>query len=109
MSDANRFQLGTWNIHCAVCTRKVKRSDCRTDWKNRVVCQRCYDPKHPNDYPRPVIYEDVSVPDGRQRATVYLELGGITKWSDTTIRWDDLYLRWDDDPSNNELFYNGNP
>lgn len=60
--------LGEWNAVCDNCGFRFKSTQLRKDWKNLMVCQSCYEPKHPQlmiKVPR----DDPSVPWARPDPT----------------------------------------
>ncbi len=102
------FESGSNNVQCQTCKKILKRSDAKRTWQNYIVCQRCYDPKHPNDYPRQIPRDDIAVMDARPRQTTNITVStGQHRWTDSTLIWNDATWRWDDDPSNGNIFGNG--
>lgn len=43
------FKKGSYNVWCTVCAGTVKRGDARMRWDNVLVCNKCWDPYHPQD------------------------------------------------------------
>lgn len=65
--SANYGEIGTWNVQCPRCGRKVKRTHARKEWTGQLVCDTCYDPKHPWLIPLPIALDSLPVPDARPR------------------------------------------
>lgn len=51
---ANYFAPGDWNAICDQCGRKFKASQLLLQWDNARVCSTCWDPRHPQDFVRPI-------------------------------------------------------
>jgi hypothetical protein len=105
------YDVGNYNVQCDICGKKRKRNQCKMTWDGFLACtvEKCWYPKHPNEYPIPVINDGLPVPNSRPRNIVYLAVPPITSWDDPTLTWETISWRWDDDPSNAPLFYDGNP
>ena len=59
---------GDWNVIADCCGRKRKRSQCRKQWDNAIVCIEHWEPRQPQDKLR--AFKDVqSVPDPRPEPT----------------------------------------
>ena len=41
---------GDHNVICGRCGFKVKRSECLKEWTGLLVCKKCYEPRHPQDF-----------------------------------------------------------
>jgi hypothetical protein len=52
MPDADYLALGQWNAICDRCGRKFKSSRLRKDWQGFMVCERDWEPRHPQDFVR---------------------------------------------------------
>ncbi len=39
-----------YNVLCDRCGFKFKSNQVRLDWKNQVVCDVCYEPRHPMEF-----------------------------------------------------------
>ena len=52
MPNADYFALGDWNAICDRCGRKFKASRLRKDWQGFMVCERDWEPRHPQDFVR---------------------------------------------------------
>jgi hypothetical protein len=57
---ADYFAPGQWNAICDQCGAKFKASQLLLQWDNARVCWSCYDPRHPQDFVRPIL--DTSSP-----------------------------------------------
>ncbi len=56
---ADHAELGSWNVYCDRCRRKYKNYDLRKEWTGLMVCERCWDPRHPQDFIKPA-KEDIA-------------------------------------------------
>jgi hypothetical protein len=45
---------GSIYVMCALCSLRFHRNECRYNWKGQIVCNDCWEPRHPQDYVRPV-------------------------------------------------------
>lgn len=52
MPDADYLALGQWNAICDRCGRKFKSSCLRKDWQGLMLCDRDWEPRHPQDFVR---------------------------------------------------------
>lgn len=43
----NYLVLGEWNVVCQRCGFKYKSSMLRREWTGLMVCETCWEPKHP--------------------------------------------------------------
>lgn len=57
----NYFAPGDWNACCDRCGRKFKASQLRLTWDGYMVCERDWEPRHPQDFVRGVP-EKIGVP-----------------------------------------------
>ena len=55
------FKHGDWNAICDVCGFKKKASELRKRWDGRMVCEKDWEPRHPQDLIRSKP-DDESVP-----------------------------------------------
>ena len=47
------YHPGDYKVICDQCGITYLRSECSTDWKNRIVCDRgCWEPRHPQEFVR---------------------------------------------------------
>lgn len=98
------YTPGEHKTQCEICKRTRRNTEVRPQWDGRIVCaDRCYSPKHPNDYPRPVVNDGLPVPDARPRPTIEqmtsVAVLGTTQWTDTTLLWTSPDWIWSDDTS----------
>ena len=115
----NNYDIGNFNTICDNCGAKRKRSECKMTWDGFLMCTvkntSCWYPRHPNDFPLPIINDGLPVIDARpkppQTANVYVSLPPIeiTKWEDKGLTFNSLTWLWDDDISQSILFNDGNP
>ena len=45
----NNFELGKWNVICDRCHKKLKNDQVKKEWTGFMVCDRCWEPRHPQD------------------------------------------------------------
>lgn len=84
MSSADHLVLGDWNIRCDACGRKLKGSQARQMWNGNQVCQRCWEPRQPQDFVRAIV-ENPTPPFVRDPADTFLAYGdAIVLETDTT-------------------------
>jgi hypothetical protein len=50
MGRADRLELGTWNALCDRCQKKYKAYELRREWTGWMVCDTCWEPRHPQDF-----------------------------------------------------------
>lgn len=50
MGRADYMKLGDWNALCDRCQRKYKASQLRKEWTGFMVCKKCYEPRHPQEF-----------------------------------------------------------
>ena len=55
------YKSGEWNVTCDVCSRKMKAASARKRWDGFIVCDGCYEERHPQDFVRARI-DKISVP-----------------------------------------------
>lgn len=55
------LKWGDWNAICDVCGLRHKASEMRERWDGLMVCEKDWEPRHPQDYVR-VRGDDVTVP-----------------------------------------------
>lgn len=48
------FILGDWNATCSMCGGKFKASQLKKHWQGFWRCQKCWNPRHPQDFVRAV-------------------------------------------------------
>lgn len=50
MGKADTYRHGDWNVICDTCGFKFKSSQCQMTWDGYFVCDKCYEPRHPQDF-----------------------------------------------------------
>lgn len=53
------FVLGQWNAICDGCGRKFKSGQLRKDWQGFMMCEKDWEPRHPQDFVRAAKPESV--------------------------------------------------
>ncbi len=48
----NHYISGEFNVVCDVCSKKIKAHEAKTDWRGFIVCEPCYEVRHPQDFVR---------------------------------------------------------
>ena len=83
---------GEWNFICPRCGYKVKSHRIRKEWTGLVVCDKCYDPKNPADYPPKTLKDPYPVSDISDRpATDEFDKFPITVfWNNWHTKWEDM-------------------
>lgn len=61
MGSRDYLKLGDWNAICDRCGFKFKASELKPSWDNLMVCEECWEPRHPSDFYRG-IQSNQSVP-----------------------------------------------
>lgn len=91
---ADYLQLGDWNAVCYQCGRKFKASELRRHWQGYYVCDKHWEPRHPQDFVRGV--QDIQTPPWAQPmpADTFVgpsgPVGGYPIWINaynTTVPW----------------------
>ncbi len=54
MGHADYLKLGSANAICDTCGFKYKLSELRLDWRGLMLCERCWEPRHPQEFLRGV-------------------------------------------------------
>lgn len=54
MGRADFLDLGTSNAICDGCGFKYKHSDLKRDWRGLFLCDKCWSPRHPQEFLRGV-------------------------------------------------------
>jgi hypothetical protein len=49
----NYASIGSWNIICQVCRAKIKATEAKKRWDGFIVCDDCFELRHPLDMPPP--------------------------------------------------------
>lgn len=63
----NYYKLGDWNLICDSCGKKIKASHSRHRWDGFIVCDRCFEHRHPQDFVRSKV-DKITVPFSRPRS-----------------------------------------
>lgn len=58
MSSGTYFLKGSWNVLCDRCGFRFKADEIQKEWTGELVCSKCYETRHPQDFLR-------SVPDNQ--------------------------------------------
>ena len=48
------YRPGDWKAACARCGGTFLASELRKEWKNFYTCNRCWEPRHPQDFVKAV-------------------------------------------------------
>jgi len=83
MGKSDYYAAGQWSVICDQCGKKFKSSQVKKQWDGLIVCKRCYDPRHPQDFVRGV-KDDQSVPFTRTESTIAFtsDATSLTNWDD---------------------------
>ena len=57
----NYYKAGEWNVTCDVCSKKIKAGQAKKRWDGFIVCEGCYEERHPQDFVRARV-DKISVP-----------------------------------------------
>ena len=68
MSKGWSYKSGDWNIICDSCGKKFKASHSKHRWDGFIVCNSCYEERHPQDYIKAKT-DKISVPFTRPQQT----------------------------------------
>jgi hypothetical protein len=80
MGKADYLKLGDYNAICDVCGFKYKASELQMRWDGLFVCEKDWEPRHPQDYVKGI--KDRQVPRGPIRPDpdpVFVTAGSITE------------------------------
>lgn len=50
MPNSNYFKPGDWNANCSMCGGTFKASQLRKHWQGMMRCNRCWEPRQPQDF-----------------------------------------------------------
>lgn len=87
MSHADHLELGDWNARCSMCGKKFKASQLSKNWQGMYRCDKCQEPRHPQDFVRSVP-DDQSVPWAQPELSDYslfCDLEGISAIPDLAM------------------------
>lgn len=111
MAKAGYFS-GDHNVICDRCGFKKKRSECRKEWTGLLVCKKCWEPRHPQDFvkaradkqgvpdPRPDTQDAfgttaIKAAASKDDTTINVEsIAGISAGDCIGIELDDETLQW---------------
>jgi hypothetical protein len=68
MGRADYYNDGNWNAICDECGKKFKFSQLKKRWDGLFVCEREWEPRHPQDFVKG-IRDNMSVPISRPEAS----------------------------------------
>jgi hypothetical protein len=72
------YRAGDHYLICDECGFKIRRSESRHRWDKAIVCGKCWEPRHPQDFVRGR-RDRQSVPDARpEPPDHFLEVGDVT-------------------------------
>jgi hypothetical protein len=54
MGHADYLKLGDSNAICDTCGFKYKHSELKEDWRGLMLCDKCWEPRHPQEFLRGV-------------------------------------------------------
>ena len=78
----NYYVSGQWNVTCDRCSRKVKSGEIRKEWTGFLVCNLCYEMRHPQDFVR-AKQDKIYVPDTRPiPALIFAAVPNILRYVD---------------------------
>lgn len=88
MSKNWNYRSGDWWLYCDSCNRKIKASHSRHRWDGFIVCDSCFEHRHPQDLIRTKI-DKQSVPFSRPKtvdtfSSTYLD-GTPVVWYGNTL------------------------
>lgn len=55
MPEHRYYKDGDWNAICDICGRAFKASELSEAWDNSWRCKMCWEPRHPQDFLRPIL------------------------------------------------------
>lgn len=64
----NYYEVGSWNVICDSCGKKIKSKHAKHRWDGFIVCDGCFEHRHPQDFIR-TKPERNQVPFSRPRPT----------------------------------------
>jgi hypothetical protein len=68
MATYEKYIHGAWNVICDRCGFKFKNFQCKMEWTGFFVCEKCWEPRHPQEFLRGVT-DNQSVPISRPEPT----------------------------------------
>ena len=103
---------GDYNVICDRCGFKVKRAECLKEWTGLLVCEKCWEPRHPQDFvkakadkqsvpePRPdtqTMFGTTAVKTGASKDDLTIDVDSISGIADDDgigITLDDGTVQW---------------
>lgn len=74
MSKGWSYKSADWYVLCDSCNKKIKASHSRHRWDGLIVCDSCFEHRHPQDFIK-VRQDKITVPFTRPRSTdVFIEV-----------------------------------
>ena len=67
----NHFKSGEWNLVCDRCSKKIKADESKLEWTGFIVCNDCYEQRHPQDFVKAKI-DKIIVPYIRPPSDTYI-------------------------------------
>jgi len=64
--NKNYYLAGSHNVICDRCGKKHKSADVREEWTGLIVCNKCWEPRHAQDFVQSKL-DKISVPFSRPR------------------------------------------
>lgn len=49
------YEEGSWNVVCDRCGLKFKAEELQKEWDGLMVCNKCWEPRHPQEVVRPIV------------------------------------------------------
>ncbi len=101
----SKYIAGTYKTQCDRCGQIYKRYECQKEWTGLLVCNKCYEPRHPVTKPLPIPQDGRGVRDARPKSpAVYVSAPeGLSKWGvsyvgsqglDSNLTWNNWNETW---------------
>lgn len=71
--NQNTYVHGDWNVSCDRCGFKFKSSDVREEWNGLMVCEDCWESRHPADMYKYTPSKEQYIPYSRPEASTALQ------------------------------------
>jgi hypothetical protein len=55
MGRFDYYEAGSWDVRCDECGFKYKAEGLRLRWDGFMVCERCWEPRQPQDFVRGIV------------------------------------------------------
>jgi len=62
MGSRDYLKVGTWNVYCQVCAKKLKADEILKRWDGLFVCKGDFEHRHPQDFLRSVVEKSNILP-----------------------------------------------